>query len=230
MRYVIGACLVAGLVALWPLSKARTFQMFGHVVTHVDTDKAVVALTLDDGPSRKHTAKVLDILAAKDAKATFFLTGHEALQNPDLTRQIVAAGHGIGNHSFSHDRLILKSPARIRTELADTDKAIRDAGYADAIPFRPPYGQKLFVLPWVLSEQDRPSIMWDTALADESLPPEPLAAHIIAEAKPGSIIVLHVMYDSRENERAALGLIIDGLRDRGFEFVTVNALLNAGSF
>ncbi len=224
---LLAACVIAGLIALWQLSKSQTYQVFGEAIARGEVDAPIIALTFDDGPSRKHTAAVLDLLAAKDVAATFFLTGHEAKANHDLTRQIAENGHELGNHSFNHDRLILKSTTRIREELAQTDAVFRDAGYTGPIPFRPPYGQKLLVLPWVLSEQDRPSIMWDVEAGPEDQTSQAMADDVIAKARSGSIVLMHVMYDSRGTSRDALPMIIDGLRERSFRFVTATELLAA---
>jgi len=222
--------LLAGLIALvslWPLSKAQGFQVFGDVIARVETKQPFVALTLDDGPSRRYTAEVLDILAEKDVTATFFLTGQEAAANPDLVAAIVSAGHELGNHSFTHARMIAKSPSWVRSELERTDAALRATGYDGPISFRPPYGQKLFILPWVLATDERPSIMWDVTSDAEDGDPQALADDIIAQTQAGSIILMHVMYQSRTTSRAALALVIDGLRDKGFVFVSLEELLAA---
>lgn len=225
MRRVAVVVLV-GLALLWPISKSTTFQFFGEAIDRVETDQRVVALTFDDGPSRKHTQTVLDILASYNATATFFLTGHEAEQRPELVAAIFEAGHSLGNHSYSHERMILRSPSSLRAELDRTDAILRGSGYEGDIPFRPPYFQKLFSLPWVLRDQDRPSIMADVTPNDQGVLAEDFAAEVLETVQPGSIIVMHVMYDSRASEREALPLVLDGLRAKGFELVTVNELLS----
>lgn len=146
-------------------------------------------------------------------------------RRPDLAADIVAAGHDVGNHSFTHDRLVLKFPWTIRYELDETDRLLRDSGFAGPIRFRAPYRRKLFVLPWVLDRQNRANIMWDVEAGPEDLTPQAMADQIIADAEAGSIILMHVMYDSRETSRAALPLVIEGLRENGFELVGLNDLL-----
>ena len=226
MRSIVGIGLVILLAfGAWSASKSLSFQTFGEIVTHAETDRRIVALTFDDGPSRRFTADVLGLLAQKEATATFFLTGHEASKNRDLVQDIVAGGHELGNHSFSHERMILKSPAWVRAELAQTDAVLRSGGYTGPIAFRPPYGQKFIVLPWVLAAENRPSIMWDVTPKSEDMDPQEMANDIVAQAQPGSIVLMHVMYGSRETSRAALPFVIDGLRDRGFTLVTLDALL-----
>ena len=212
-------------VVLHPLSKDETYQVFGTLISRVETQDRVVALTFDDGPSPRHTGTVLEILAEQNATVTFFLTGHEVERRPDLAREIVEAAHDLANHPFSHNRLILKRPSTIRWELDATDALLRNAGFEDDLQFRAPYGQKLFSLPWVLDQQDRPNIMWDVEAGSEDLTPEEMAEAIVEAAGPGSIILMHVMYDSRETSRAALPLVIQGLRAKGFELIGLNDLL-----
>ena len=221
--------LLAALWGLWTLSKAREVQLFGDLVARGPADAPLVALTFDDGPTEAFTPEILAILAEKDVTATFFVTGREAEEAPEALRALVAAGHEIGNHSYSHRRMVLMPPAAVRSELDRTDAAIRAAGYAGDIHFRPPYGKKLVVLPWVLSRQGRLTVMWDvetdSQLADPTV--AQLVEATVAEAGPGSIILLHAMYYTREVTRAALGPIIDGLRAKGLEPVGVSALLGS---
>jgi peptidoglycan/xylan/chitin deacetylase (PgdA/CDA1 family) len=170
----------------------------------------------------------LTILKDRDVKATFFLIGKETAENLPQARLIADAGHEIGNHSYSHSNMAWMGPASVEDEIERTDAAIRAAGYQGEILFRPPYGKKLLTLPWYLSQHDRKTIMWD--VEPESFPevadnPDTLAKYVIDNARNGSIIIMHVMYRSREVSRQALPLIIDGLRQRGFEFVTVSKLI-----
>ncbi len=101
-------------------------QLYGRTLTH-GIDPGQMALTYDDGPNDPHTLRLLDVLAKHEAKATFFLIGKYVRQRPDIARAILAAGHAIGNHTYSHPNLILVSPARLRQELNDCRKALEDA-------------------------------------------------------------------------------------------------------
>ena len=229
-RLALGALVVLiALAGLWQASSLRSFQMFGEHLSRVATDKPMVALTFDDGPSAQYTQDVIDILASRAVVATFFVTGHEAAKNPEQMKALVAAGHEIGNHSYTHRRMLFMSPGTIRKELADTDAAIRAAGYQGTIHFRPPYGKRLLVLPWILAQQNRLTIMWEGEPdADPKTDATTLVSATVEGAKPGDIILLHPMYSTRGNTRAALAPIIDGLRAKGFELVTVGELLAAG--
>ncbi len=225
--------LFFGLVAVlaWAgltLSRSRDFQIFGDIVSHVETEKKVVALTFDDGPAEAQTDEIIALLEGLSVHATFFLIGSEIEKSPQSAAALVDAGHEIGNHSFSHKRMVLKSPAWMRDELARTDRLIRDAGHEGQIYFRPPYGKKLFMLPYVLDEQERASVMWSVEPEtdfDASLGAVELAKLTLAQVKAGDIILLHPMYSSRQVTRDALPLIIQGLRVAGFEIVTLGELM-----
>lgn len=215
--------------AMWRVSRATTFQFFGEIVPRVETTERVVALTFDDGPTPGKTDEILSVLAAKDVRATFFVTGRELAAHPDEARKIVAAHHELGNHSYSHQRLIFKSPSFIADEIESTDRLIKTTGYAGEIHFRPPYGKKLFGLPYYLSRTNRKTIMWDVApeTGDADDDSDRIIAHVLENAAPGSIILLHVMYDSRAASMRAVPGIIDGLRSSGYNFKTVSELTSA---
>lgn len=227
--WIIAALVVVlSVFGLFQLSKARGYQLFGTIVPRVETSAPLVALTLDDGPTLRYTRDVLNLLDEKNVKATFFLTGKEIEETPALAADIVRRGHQVANHSFSHSNMTLMGLAKVRDEIETTDRAIRAAGYQGVIYFRPPYGKKLFTLPWYLSQTARTSITWD--VEPESYPDiaedaDAIAEYVIKNARSGSIILLHVMYRSREASRQALPKIIDGLRSRGFQFVTVSELM-----
>ncbi len=215
------------LYGAWSLSRAR-WQVMGETVSAIDTGEMLVALTFDDGPTREWTAPVLSILEREGARATFFLIGASADANPSEARAIVEAGHEVGNHSYTHARMALRSPAFVRTEIERTDAALRRAGWRGPLLFRSPYCKKFVVLPYYLARHGRVNVFWDVDADSTSrftASPEQLAAHVVASARPGSVVLMHVMYDSRQVSRDALPLIIRGLRGRGFELVTVSELM-----
>ncbi len=225
---IIVGLLIIGFYGFWQISKSRTFQLMGEIVPRVETTDQVVALTFDDGPVPEATEEILAILKEQDIKATFFLTGAEIEQHPESARQIVAAGHEVGNHSYSHERMFFKTPAFIQREIDDTDKLIREAGYTGAIHFRSPFGKKFLLLPYYLAERHKKNIMWDVepnTFPEIDRDANKIADYTLANAKPGSIILLHVMYRGREESMKAVPQIIAGLKERGFTFVTVSELL-----
>lgn len=213
--------------ALFNLSKSRTFQFFGGLVNKVETTEKVVALTFDDGPAI-HTEEILTILKGENVKGTFFLTGNEIEKSPEDAKMIAEEGHEIGNHSYSHQRMVLKSPTFIKEEIEKTDELIRQTGYKGDIHFRPPFGKKLFQLPYYLNKHDRKSIIWN--IEPETYPEvaadsSKITQHVIEKIEPGSIILLHVMYESRRESLDSVKEIITSLKKQGYTFVTVSELL-----
>ena len=223
------AFLLAASIAL-QISRSRGFQFFGGLIGAQPVAEKVVALTLDDGPS-SHTADVLRILDEHAVKATFFLIGADIERQPDATRQIAAAGHEIGNHSYSHHRMVFKSERWIAREIETTDRLIQRSGYDGPIHFRSPYGKRLLSLPRYLAAHQRYNVLFDVepetygAIARDR---DAMVQHVLERTRPGSIILLHPMYGRRNVARAALPAIISGLKARGYRFVTVSELLSLG--
>jgi peptidoglycan-N-acetylglucosamine deacetylase len=225
---VVLVVLAGGAYGLNELASARGFQFFGGLTNRVETTEKVVALTFDDGPDPAGTQPLLDTLARADVRATFYLIGRDLTAHPDLGKAIAAAGHELGNHSFSHERMVLVSTGFVASEVERTDTLIRATGYQGEITFRPPNGKKLFTLPQYLSEHNRKTITWDVE-PDSTLPSgsaSELVQDALAHVRPGSIILLHGMYASREQTRLAVEPLINRLREQGYRFVTVSSLLS----
>ncbi|KEO83652.1 polysaccharide deacetylase family protein [Tumebacillus flagellatus] len=231
---IISLCIVLLLaiycVTTYKLMNSRTYQVFGELVPRVETTKKVVALTFDDGPNPEHTGEILKELDAKGVKATFFLIGQEIEKHPGEAKQIIQAGHEVGNHSYSHNRMIFKSPSYLSSEVEKTDALLRDAGYQGDILFRPPNGKKLLYLPYYLKQHDRTTIMWDLepdSYEDIASSADKIVDYTVQHVRPGSIILLHAMYDSRGESMKAIPGIISKLQAEGYECKTVSELLKA---
>ncbi len=229
---VILCVLLVGVYVVLPISKSRTFQFFGGLIHRVNTDKKVVALTFDDAPSLK-TYEILNILKEKNIKATFYEIGKGIEKYPEEAKAIADAGMEIGNHSYSHQRFLMKSPSFVDSEIQKTTTLIRNTGYKGDITFRPPYGKKLFILPWYLSWHNMKTVMCDVepetyagTFKEGDEKTEFMIANTLKNTKPGSIILLHPFCDSCTSARAAVGKIIDELQKRGYAFVTVSELLS----
>jgi peptidoglycan/xylan/chitin deacetylase (PgdA/CDA1 family) len=221
------ALVAAGLKGVHLLARSRTVQLFGTLVARVDTEERVVALTFDDGPTEAAIDEVLSALAARGVRATFFVNGVHLAEAPRLADRLVAAGHELGNHTYAHERMVLRSPSFVRSEVERTDELIRAAGHRGEIYFRPPFCWKLVGLPWYLSRNGRTTVTWDV---DADAPPHGsdasrIVSEVTARVRPGSIVLMHVWYSSRAPSRAALPLIVDRLLADGYRFVTVGELL-----
>jgi chitin deacetylase len=219
--------LLVYVIATWKLMNSRTYQVFGEIVPRVETSQKVVALTFDDGPTQQ-AEEILKALDEAHIKATFFLIGKEIEQHPEEAKRILAAGHEVGNHTYQHNRMIFKSPSFMREEVEKTDQLLREAGYEGEILFRPPNGKKLLYLPYYLRMHDRKTIMWD--VEPETYPEiakdaDKIVSYTVDHVQPGSIILLHAMYDSRKETLKALPGIITTLKEQGYEFKTVSELI-----
>jgi peptidoglycan-N-acetylglucosamine deacetylase len=206
----------------WTLMNSPGFQVLGRLVGRVDTSAPVVALTIDDGPGRSGP-EVLKILQDVAVRATFFVNGNALDQNIEMARALVAAGHELGNHTYSHRRMIFCSQQFIRQELEHTDELIRQAGYAGPIQFRPPNGKKLVALPFYLARTGRATIMADVEPDSHVHDSRAMVQYALDHTTSGSIILLHAL-GLRASREALPGVVI-GLRQRGYQFVTVSELL-----
>ena len=237
MRVVrIGVVGIIGVVvvgySVFELSKSRTWQLAGGFVPRVATSDSLVALTFDDGPTPAGTETILAMLDSAGVKATFFLIGRDMAQHPEQTRQIVAAGHEIGNHTYTHPWLLGRSWRRMREEIEPTDALIREAGYTDPITIRTPYGKRFVGFPLYLWANNRTNIFFD--VEPDSYPEiardrTRIVAHVLDEVRPGSIILLHVMYPSRKEVLEAVPALVAGLQERGYQLVTVSELVRQGN-
>lgn len=179
-----------------------------------------IAITFDDGPSSQCTGRLLDGLKERDVKATFFLIGENAKENPELVKRLDEEGHLIGNHTYHHVEITKVSDEEAKKEILDTNEVITSITGKPVEYMRPPFGlwqrnleMEIEVLPvmWTIDPLD-----WTTENVDE------IVNKVVTEAEENDIILLHDCYDSSVD--AALR-IIDILQKKGFEFVTVDQLI-----
>lgn len=226
----LAAFLFLGLgAALFQISRSRCHQLVGSAICRVETNEKIVALTFDDGPTPGGVAAVRAALEPRGIRATFFLVGSDIARTPDLAHQLQMAGHELGNHSFSHSRMIGRLPGFHTREIAETDALLRKAGATPTL-FRPPYGKRLIGLPIAVNRAGYRMITWDVDDGGlESGTAEAYASAILKQVKPGSIILIHPMYSGNGSAREALPLILDGLAARGYRITTVSGLISAAS-
>jgi peptidoglycan/xylan/chitin deacetylase (PgdA/CDA1 family) len=228
---IAGLLLLATLLtaaALRQLARSTTAQLFGRIVARVPTQDSVVALTFDDGPVAAVLGELLDTLGSRGVRATFFVTGAELARSPGAGRALIAAGHELGNHSYSHPRLVLVSSGTVRREVEATDSLLEAAGQRVPIYFRPPYGYKLVGLPLYLARTERTTVTWDVAPDSDgkaAKTADGIVRHVLERVRPGSIILLHPWYASRATTRQALPTLLDSLLGRGYRLTTVGDLL-----
>ena len=184
-----------------------------------------ISMTFDDGPHPVHTPVLLDILAERNIRATFFVTGINAMQYPEILRRMINEGHEIGNHSLTHARLTDLTDEEVIAEVAGCRDAVVAAATLPTTMIRPPYGavnQSLRNL--FLSEFGYPTILWnvDPRDWDTSVSDEQVVDTILTETDHGEIVLTH---DIHARTIALMPEILDGLLTNGFSFVTVTELL-----
>ncbi|CAN5627656.1 hypothetical protein BH20VER1_BH20VER1_14580 [soil metagenome] len=190
----------------------------------VYVEEPYVAITFDDGPHATFTPKLLDMLAARKLKATFFVIGKNAVEYPQIMKRIVAEGHELANHSWSHPNLGKMGDDGVRSQLQKTDDAIKAAAGTRTTLFRPPYGS---ITPrqkqWIHESFGYRTIIWDVDPFDWKRPGAGVIRdRILNQSRPGSIILLH---DIHPGSIDAVPQTLDGLTAKGFKFATVSELL-----
>jgi peptidoglycan/xylan/chitin deacetylase (PgdA/CDA1 family) len=190
----------------------------------VYVEEPYIAMTFDDGPHATLTPKLLDMLAARRLKATFFVIGQNAVEYPQIMKRIVQEGHELANHSWSHPNLGKMGDEGVRDQLRKTDEAIKAAAGSRTTLMRPPYGS---ITPrqkqWMHQEFGYKTIIWDVDPFDWKRPgPGVIRDRIVNQARPGSIILAH---DIHPGTVEAMPATFDGLMAKGFKFATVSELL-----
>ena len=191
------------------------------IITHGDESLNQVALTFDDGPNRKHTPQILDILKQYNVKGTFFVLGEQVKENPAVLRRVIEEGHEIGNHTFSHPQLKRLSDEDVRRELVSTQDEIRKVlGRAPAL-LRPPYGAYRDASLSLFKELGLHVILWSVDTNDWRRKGDVVVRTVSRDARNGSIILFH---DNKTETVRVLPQIIEELRGRGFRLVTVSEM------
>lgn len=196
-----------------------------------DKRKKEVALTFDDGPTAVYTPKILQILEQYDIKATFFMIGSQVEQFPQIALKVVEQGHCIGNHSYSHTNLYTIEEIRDKKELiiSDIDKArqaIEQITHVQTSFYRSPYNYLKGDLLEILNKRNYRTISWSYAPGDwKSLSSDTITKNVLDNTRNGYIILLHDGGGDRRQTIQALPSIIKGLKDKGFQLVTVEELL-----
>jgi peptidoglycan/xylan/chitin deacetylase (PgdA/CDA1 family) len=205
----------------------RNSPLFGPALGRIAGDRKVVALTFDDGPNPDATPLILDTLAEKGVKATFFVLGSHAERWPELVRRISQEGHQLGNHGYFHRKLQFKSPFYVSRDIRLGIRAIKRAGAPAPRYFRAPHG---FRSPWttpIASSYGERTVGWSLGVWDSDRPGvDEIVRRTLEGVSPGSIVLLHDGdgYNpdgDRMQTAAALPYIIDRLKEQGYEFATL---------
>lgn len=184
-----------------------------------------IALTFDDGPWEKSTSQVLDVLKKEDIKATFFVVGRQVERYPQLIKQIVAEGHALGNHTWSHQYRMYNSAAAAREIDKTAELVYKTTGVKTSL-FRPPGGFLNNGLAAYAYQKKYAVVMWSADSLDwRYRQPTTLIDRVLKEASAGGIVLMHDGGGDRSKTVQALPEVIAQLRKRGYSFVTVPELL-----
>jgi peptidoglycan/xylan/chitin deacetylase (PgdA/CDA1 family) len=192
--------------------------------SQVRTNLPYIAMTYDDGPHPQNTPRLLDMLRQRNIKATFYVIGRSVNQYPQIARRIVAEGHEIGNHTWTHPNLTKLSNSSVRQELEKTRQVIVSACGVQPRTMRPPYGAlRSSQRAWIYKEFGYPTILWNVDPEDWKRPgPSVVASRILRSTRNGSIVLAHDLHKPTVD---AMPATLDGLLGRGYKFVTVSQLL-----
>lgn len=180
-----------------------------------------IALTFDDGPKRETTSQLLDILAQRNIKASFFILGQNISGNEDLLKRMKDEGHVIGSHSMYHYNLSQMDMTALKKDFNDMDDKIKTVFKEPFHYIRPPYGA---ANKQVAEVAKRPLVQWSVDSKDwSSKNTQSIINQVTQNTTPGAIILMHDIYAETIN---AVPAIIDNLTQQGYNFVTVDALLN----
>lgn len=199
-------------------------------------ERPVVALTFDDGPNEPYTFQVALALAERGAVGTFFQVGRCVQRHPGVTRDLAAAGHVVGNHSFSHAFTRGWRSGSVHDEVVRAEDALGHELGRRPLLYRPPWLVRTRGLFEVLDARGLHSVSGEFCHPLEPLQPSPrrIAARALATTRPGSILIFHDGYDDRGGRRAstvaAVAAVVDALADRGYGFVTVDGMLGLPAY
>ena len=185
-----------------------------------------IALTFDDGPHPRYTERILGILEQYDIKATFFVIGVNIQNYPEPFAKVVAAGHEIGNHSFSHSVCGSRDYTEIVTEMQKCDSLIFDITGKKPSLYRPPCGIYDLEVENAAKSADHSIVLWSVDTLDwKNTPSEEIKVNVLENVKGGDIILMHDYTSGKNTTCKALELMIPELLAKGYEFVTVSELI-----
>jgi peptidoglycan/xylan/chitin deacetylase (PgdA/CDA1 family) len=208
-----------GMHGLWPgrLSVATVRAAF--------LGPKVVAITIDDGPSRTYTPSVLAVLKGHRARATFFVVGRAAEDATDLVQAEIAQGHEVGTHSLTHALMGRIDEDAARLEVYEGAAVVQRIAGRRATYFRPPRGVLTPAETQAASELGLRTVLWDQSLDHASdVSPRAAADRVLSRIMPGDIVLLHDGPGDRRRDVEALDLLLDDLAARGFRVVPLEQL------
>ncbi|WP_075619160.1 polysaccharide deacetylase family protein [Paenisporosarcina indica] len=202
------------------------YEETGEVVWDIKTEEKIIAITFDDGPHRKYTAEVLDLLAKYDAKATFFIIGENAEKYPELVLRAHEEGHELANHTYTHP--VKTTIAHLEDELKQTNETIYGiTGFYPKL-FRPVGGQYTDDMIKAAVDKGYKVVMWSWHQDTEDWKNpgvKNIVKKVVNVTKPGDVILFHDGGGNRKQTVKALEEILPELQKQGYKFVTISELI-----
>ena len=203
-------------------------------IYRVKTDKKHVVLTFDDGPSPIWTPKILDELKNENIKATFFMIGHHVQKYPDIAKRVAEEGHTIGNHGYAHSVMLYYKPAEIEEEIKYTEHVIKEITGVTTKYFRPPKAWLRRTIKEKVKSMGYETVLWSLNSKDwVSFNHKTIAPYIAKQIKNGDILLFHDSGNvfsteggSRLQTVKTISLLARILREKGFEFISIEELIN----
>jgi peptidoglycan-N-acetylglucosamine deacetylase len=229
------AATAAAMSAAGYQSMAATGQWYGKTFTGIRRGSKQLALTYDDGPNDPHTLRLLEVLTRHNVKATFFLIGRYVEQRPDIVRDVVNAGHIVGNHTFSHPNLIIASAKQTRSQLQDCQQAITQAIGQHSPLFRPPFGGRRPGTLGIARSLGLVPVMWNVSGQDwKGYSANEIKQRIRRQLRGGDVILLHDgshvgMGMDRSQTIIATDFLVSDAKSEGLEFVTIPEMMKAAA-
>lgn len=230
MVLAAAGAVLAGTAATLAYGVAGTSsQLFARSVYRGSGLRKSIALTFDDGPS-EDTPRLLEYLDTRGVKATFFQCGMNLKRLPQVSREVLAAGHELGNHSWSHPKLYLKAPSFIDAEFTQTQELLLAETGRNVSLLRPPYGFRWIGLRGVQQKLNLLGVLWTVIGHDWEWPAEKVTAHVLRKSSPGGIICLHDGRDVQTKPDVsqmlkAVKQIVPVLQEQGYCFETASQLI-----
>jgi peptidoglycan-N-acetylglucosamine deacetylase len=227
VQAALGLAAAAGGMA-WAVRSPRSSLLATSVYRGVE-DRRSIALTFDDGPSES-TPRILELLERHSATSTFFQCGVNARRLAGVAKEVVAAGHEVGNHTETHPLLSLKDAAFMDREIGMAQRSIEESAGVAPMLFRAPFGVRWFGLDGVQRRWGLQGVMWSVIGLDWKWPAARVERRLLAKTAPGGIVCLH---DGRlTNKNPDISVTLEALQrvlpvwvDQGFKFETVSQIL-----
>jgi peptidoglycan/xylan/chitin deacetylase (PgdA/CDA1 family) len=230
---LISAATVAAAGAAAYQAMAPSAQWYGTTFVSGPRGAKRIALTYDDGPNDPHTYRLLEVLQKHNAHATFFLIGRYVQQRPDIVREVLKAGHALGNHTFTHPNLAVASVIQNRLQIEECQRTILEVTGESPRLFRPPFGGRRPATLKIARSLGLEPVMWNVTSYDWQVPPaEKIVKTCVRQMRGGDVILMHDgSHDNFGADRTqtvlATKMLLERYQAQGYEFVTVPEMTRA---